>query len=252
MNLAKRMLVLTAVVAATFSAVFLLPETHPMRESRLARHLPELSGDWRGRDVPISERELKVLANDTGFERKSYVQRYDSTSLPVEVSIVFSGKDLNNSIHRPETCLKTQGWEFVRLGYLTLPNGLPVREMLCRRPMKGAEGARITTPQGDQAYDWQLLYYTFIGHSSITPGHYGRTFADIRDRVVGGYDQTWAYATFSATVTGKYKEQGLGSGWLTSLDEAQTGKYLADFIADLMPKVLAPPPGSSPQVTQSP
>ncbi len=246
MNFPKRLLVLASLMAVGFSTVFLLPKVHPMRDSRLGRNLPAKLGEWEGRDVVVGEKELKVLAQDTGFERKSYSQRYDSTALPVEVSIVFSGKDLNNSIHRPETCLKTQGWDFVRLRYLNLPgSGLPVKEMLCKRVRLNEEGKPVAGRDGKPFEDWQLLYYTFIGHSTITPGHYKRTFADIRDRVAGGYDQTWAYATFSAQITGKYEEQGVYLRGMTPMDIDQTGKYLDDFIGTLMPKVLAPPPGES-------
>lgn len=250
MSLAKKILVLTGVLAVGLSTVFFLPETPPMRDTRLARHLPETFGEWRGYDVQVGERELAILAKDTGFERKSYKQRYDSSAQPVEVSVVFSGKDLNNSIHRPETCLKTQGWEFVRLRYITLPdaaNGapLPVKEMLCKRMRLNEDGEPMMSPNGTPSEDWQLLYYTFIGHTTITPGHYSRTFADIRDRVLGGYDQTWAYATFSTPIMGKYSEQGFTLGGTRPLNEEETGQYLADFIGNLTPKVLSDSTGSS-------
>jgi hypothetical protein len=256
MNLTKRILVLALVTATAFSSVFLLPEVAPMRESRLARHLPKSIGSWTGKDVIIGERELQVLANDTGFERKSFIRPDDAATRQspdansVEVSIVFSGKDLNNSIHRPETCLMTQGWEFVRLRYLNLPGvgsdrGIPVKEMLCRRLRLGNDGKPVMSPLGKPIEDWQLLYYTFIGHTDITPGHYSRTFRDIRDRVVGGYDQTWAYATFSTLVTGKYAEQGFELGLTPARDIDQTGHYLAGFMGELLPKVLAPEPGQN-------
>jgi hypothetical protein len=245
MTLAKRMLVLGAVCAVGFSTIFLLPDAPQMRDSRLAHHLPRTFGDWRGENVEVSKRERDVLAADTRFERKSYHNQYDSTALPIEVSIVFSGKDLNNSIHRPETCLKTQGWDFVRLRYLNLPvegleAGLPVKEMLCRRVRLDEEGQPVAGKDGKPFEDWQLLYYTFIGHNTITPGHYARTFADIRDRVIGGFDQSWAYATFATPVSGKYADQGAPIGYALPMDEAQTGRYLGDFIGSLIPKMVAP------------
>lgn len=245
MNLTKRLLILAALCTATFSTVFLLPDTPPIRASRLASHLPERFGDWRGENIPISDRELEILARDTRFERKSFHNPYDSTSIPVEVSIVFSGKDLNNSIHRPETCMRTQGWEFVRMRYLTVAgvggsSGMPVKEMLCKRIRLGKDGQPIAGKDGKPLEDWQLLYYTFIGHRTITPGHYARTFADIRDRVIGGYDQTWAYATFSSPIPGKYIEQGLSIGFLDPMDTDETGAYLGEFIRSLMPTVLNP------------
>lgn len=253
MNLAKRLGILTALVTAGFSTVFLLPKVPPMKESRLSRQLPAKFGEWDGRDLPVSKKELAILARDTGFERKSYSQRYDSTMPPVDVSIVFSGKDLNNSIHRPEICLRAQGWEFVRLRYLNLPGkaggeGTAVKEMLCKRPRQTKTGEPELLPNGKLLEDWQLVYYTFIGHRKITPGHYDRTVTDIRDRVIGGYDQTWAYATFSTLVTGKYREQGVSTGLITPMTEEETAKYLTEFINTLKPIVVAPPPGSAKEV----
>jgi hypothetical protein len=252
--LAKRMLTLALVTATAFSAVFLLPKTPPMRDSRLARHLPAEFSSWTGKGVMVSERELKVLANDTGFERKSYSKSPADLAGSVEVSIVFSGKDLNNSIHRPETCLRTQGWTFERMRFLTVPDlldgrGLPVKEILCRKKRIDQDGKPILNPKGEPIEDWQLLYYTFIGHTEITPGHYSRTFRDIRDRVLGGYDQTWAYATFSTIVSAKYADQGFNLGATPARDIDQTGEYLASFMRELLPRVIAPPPGEKPATT---
>jgi hypothetical protein len=39
----------------------------------------------------------------------------------VLVSIVLSGHDLDNSIHRPERCLPAQGWTIVDSTSLSLP-----------------------------------------------------------------------------------------------------------------------------------
>ena len=81
-----------------------------MRKSRLARHLPVEAGDWRGEEIEVTGRELEVLARDTEFERFRYVNAGDSSLPPLQASVVFSGKDMNTSIHRPEVCLRTQGW----------------------------------------------------------------------------------------------------------------------------------------------
>lgn len=256
MNPVKRIGLLAGILTAGFSTIFLLPKTPPIKDTRLAAHLPEKFGEWGGKDVAIGDKELTVLAGDTRFERKSYSQRYNSTAPPVEVSIVFSGKDLNNSIHRPETCLTAAGWRFVRLRYHTVPGsggrpGLPVKEMLCKKPRHDEKGQPVMLPDGKQLEDWMLLYYTFIGHNEITPGHYSRTFIDIRDRVIGGYDQTWAYATFSTKVTGKYVDQGASIGYMTPMSIDQTGDYLAEFINSLTPAVLAPPPKSSNDVAST-
>jgi hypothetical protein len=42
-----------------------------------------------------------------------------------------------------------------------------------------------------------LTYYFFVGHDRITNDHLGRTFIDIKDRLVRGMDQRWAYTSVS-------------------------------------------------------
>lgn len=241
-------LMLLVTVLLGFGSVFLLPEAPPIRESRLARHLPEQVGDWTGTPVVVSGRELDVLAKDTEFERKSYRDTWREDVPGVEVSVVFSGKDMSNSIHRPEVCLRTQGWNFVRERTVMLKDvlaeggDLPVREIVCSRLRRDPEsGQHVVLPNGKMLEDRQLFYYTFIGSRSITSGHYSRTFADIRDRLVGGYDQRWAYVTFATVVTGSYADQGLNLGGTRAMNVDESGQFLADFMAELLPRVVAAP-----------
>jgi hypothetical protein len=244
----KRLLALCAILAAGFGTTFLLPEVSPMRPSRLKSQMPETLGDWDSRKIPITGRELDVLADDTSFERRIYSSFSDLSVPQIEASIVFSGKDMSTSIHRPEVCLRTQGWNFVRERFVTLPqmtaDGQPmtVREIICSKNRRDPEaGTPVVLPNGKFLVDWQILYYTFIGATDATASHYGRTFIDIRDRVLGGFDQQWAYATFSSVIPGRYADQGVDIGTFDPLDENQTGKHLETFMRQLMPTVLQPP-----------
>ena len=80
---------LVVVTVATFSLVFLIPESPPIKPSRLALQLPKVFNDWSGSSVAISQRELEILADDTSFERINYVNDFDSRVPGVMVSIVF-------------------------------------------------------------------------------------------------------------------------------------------------------------------
>ena len=42
-----------------------------------------------------------------------------------------------------------------------------------------------------------LTYYFFVGHDQITNEHVTRTLIDMKDRLVKGMDQRWAYVSFS-------------------------------------------------------
>ena len=244
-SLTLRLWSLAAVVGIGFTSVFLLPKTGAMHLSKMKSEMPAELDDWEGQSVPVSERELSVLAADTIFERRIYTKPYDRTRPHVEASLVFSGKDMNSSIHRPEVCLRTQGWNFVHERYVDLPNILPggnhltVREIVCKKTRRDPEtGDPVTLPSGEILEDWQMLYYTFVGSTSTTASHYGRVLIDIKDRVVGGFDQQWAYATFSTVIPGKYAEQKVDIGGMDPLDVEDTGKYIADFMRELMPFII--------------
>ena len=225
-----------------------------MKASRLARDLPESFGDWIGIPVEPGTREKEILAKDTEFERMQY-SHVDGIRPPIEVSVVFSGKNLSQSIHRPEVCLRAQGWEFVSESYFSwddvLTNGerLPVKEIICRlvRMQKSENGELepVLLENGEKAYVWRAFYYTFLGHTKIVSGHYQRTGEDIKDRLIRGYDQRWAYVTVSSYITKKFAEQGVQTGRLAILDEGGTKKHVAEFLRELLPLVVAAPGGGS-------
>lgn len=252
-SLNRRILVLAGFLAVTFATVFLIPSAPELRASRLMMELPAQIGPWESREIQVSENELRILAEDTHFERRVYQRAFDSSHPSVEASIVFSGEDMNNSIHRPEVCMRTQGWNFVSESYVTWPkfladgSDLNLREVLSSKTRRNPEtGEPVRLPNGELMQDWQLLYYTFIGARTITPDHYERTFADTRDRVLGGYDQRWAYATFSTMVPAKYAEQGIDLGVLEPLDRKQTTEYLAEFMGTLLNRCLLPADATAP------
>lgn len=249
---APRLYLLGAILLAGFCATLLLPDVTPMRASMMRVEMPPKLGEWESTKIPISERELSVLADDTVFERRVFELTTSSDIPTVEASVVFSGKDMNNSIHRPEVCLRTQGWNFVRERYVELPKMLPdgssltVREIVCSKTRRDPEtGEPVQLPNGKFLTDWQILYYTFIGATNVTASHYGRVFIDIRDRVLNGFDQQWAYATFSSLIPGKYHDQGVNIGALEPLDIDGTGRHLETFMRQLLPDMLTPPDQTS-------
>ncbi len=226
-----------------------LPKAPPMKPSRLAKSLPLVVGDWEGNPKEVGEAEKKVLAGDTEFERMEY-QHWRGDVPPIEASIVFSGKDMSASIHRPQVCLRAQGWEFMMEGNRVfkevLPGGkdLPVREMVCRMPDMQKEGEKWVPrlrEDGSILYHWRVFFYTYFGHEVIVSGQYERTFQDMEDRLLRGFDQRWAYATFSMMVTEEYVKQGMSMGGYQSMNLAESRKQVGLFLRKLLPMVVAEP-----------
>jgi hypothetical protein len=232
----KRLYILAVFLAVGFSMIWVLPKSESMKPSRLARNLPMQFGSMRGKQVSVTGKELDILAKDTEFERAQYTNAAQPAQPAVEVSVVFSGKDLNNSIHRPERCLRSQGWNFVKERKVVvkgaMPDGsdMPFREIVCVKPVKLENGQEIKT--------MRVQYYSFFGHTVITEDHYGRTLQDMKDRLFKGYDQQWAYATFSMPVTQIYADQGLTRPGQKTYTLEETEKILAEFIRELAPLVM--------------
>jgi hypothetical protein len=82
-----------------------------------------------------------------------------------------------------------------------------------------------------------LNYYWFAGHSNVTPSHFERTWIDIRDRLLKGRNQQWAYVTVMATITKDYEVFGR--------TEKQTDELIQNFIRELAPQLQKNPVISS-------
>src|SRR5207237_2667166 len=136
--------------------------------------------------------------------------------------------DMTTSIHRPERCLPAQGWSLVNTSQrtITLANSavLKTTRLSNVREMTAKDKQRFLLPN--------LTYYWFVGYNQTTPSHLTRTMFDLRDRIMCGYNQRWAYVTVAATVT-----QGIARPERT---EAETGEMIEIFIREFVPRLNDP------------
>src|SRR5438270_2796735 len=116
----KRLVTLQAILLLGLGSIFLLPKKIEIQPAAIATSLPAFVGDWFGTDQAISQREKDVLGPDTQILRKLYTSARGDH---IFVTIVFSGPDMANSIHRPERCLPTQGWTVVDTTVTKVPIG---------------------------------------------------------------------------------------------------------------------------------
>ena len=92
---------------------------------------------------------------------------------------------------------------------------------------------QLTTPKGKLVPIYSLNYYWFVGFHHLTASHLERTFIDIRDPILNGYNQRWAYVTVTATIT-----EGLVP---FGRSEAQTDMMIQGFIGQLSSQINRPP-----------
>ncbi|MEP6820918.1 MAG: exosortase C-terminal domain/associated protein EpsI [Chthoniobacterales bacterium] len=222
----SRLVVLQTLLVLGLSAVFFLPKVANSTPQGIGLSLPSYIGKWYGEDQAISKLELEILAKDTEFSRKLYT---DGLGNQIFVSIVLSGHDLDNSIHRPERCLPAQGWSIADSRVVAIPG-------TGSRPLEATRLhnlRKVVTKDGKTVTIYNLTYYWFVGWNITTPSHLTRTYMDIRDRVLYGYNQRWAYITIASTITENLQKFGK--------DEKETDAMLQEFIGQLLPKISAPP-----------
>lgn len=197
----KRLGLLAGIVALALGIVTLLPKSAAqpvgLRLTDGKPMLPERVMSWEGRDQPITEKEITVLGPGTQFARKLYLKRAVKP-YRIWATIVLSGRDISNSIHRPERCLDAQGWEVRESEELEIAaaekRGLfPVRRLHNFKTDRNNDG---TAKAEIEAY----TYYWFVGEHAVTASHWGRYLTDNRDRIFRGVDQRWAFLTITAEI----------------------------------------------------
>lgn len=216
-----RLIVLQIVLLAGLATAMLLPRMGAYDPAGIRLELPSRLGMWESEPVAISDREKEILAKDTEFARRVYRNAFGDEIL---VSIVLSGHDMVSSIHRPELCLRAQGWQLGPASEDALKDSagkplLDVTRMHNFRHAKTEEGTQLTINQ--------LNYYWFVGYGNQTPSHLERSLLDMRDRILRGYNQRWAYITVSSNVTENLQRFGRS--------EKDTVRMLDEFILQLLP-----------------
>ncbi|MEP4077609.1 hypothetical protein [Haloferula sp.] len=212
----KRAIILTLVLGLTMSAIYMLPAFRNV-DSALDTKIPKILGSATTYDYSPSDKELAILAKDTDFSKAACIvprsgERTtilgDSPRDRLDLSIVLSGHDLANSIHRPERCLEAQGHRIQgsTKSELTLSNGQTLPLTFLTTKLSGEFG-----PEGEKEFITldNLNCYFFVGRNNLTNSHTERTLIDIKDRVIKGEAQRWAFVTISMRFVDQ-EERALG------------------------------------------
>jgi len=204
----KHYLTLPLVLAVLLGSIYVLPSRGKVAQSAVRMNLPEFLDAWQGIKRTESQRERDTLEKGTEFSKADYFRSVPGKHLAdgspdfdrVSVMIVLSGYDINNSIHRPERCLPAQGHFGLRGSdaSIILSGG---RQMKVRR-LASQIAVQSAPDSADRRVLDSLSYYFFVGHDAVTNDHLTRTVIDMKDRILLGRDQRWAYITVS-TMFGK-------------------------------------------------
>ena len=136
--------------------------------------LVEIDG-YTSEPVEVSEAEHHTLPADTQFDKRCYT---DADGNRFQVSAVIGGKS-KSSIHRPELCLPTQGFQMMS------PHAAE---------SGGVEWHLVTLARG--AVPACGFAYTFFNQDGYrTSSHLKRIFRDVWDRSIRGRIDRWVMVT---------------------------------------------------------
>lgn len=138
--------------------------------------LGEISG-YRCEVQPVHEAELTVLPADTRVEHMRYTAENGEI---YNVSMVVGGRE-KSSIHRPEMCLPSQGFQMKNPRELTVA---------------GRPWHRLELDKGRNSNSFA---YTFFSHDGFrTSSHVARIFRDVWDRSILNRIDRWTMITVLA------------------------------------------------------
>lgn len=142
--------------------------------------LGEVPG-YSSQALPPSEAETAILPGDTGIDKRLYSAADGSW---FQVSLVIGGRS-KSSIHRPELCLPTQGFQ------MRTPRNLVA---------DGVEWHYVTIEKGGSR---PLGFaYTFFNQDGFhTSSHVKRIVRDILDRSLRSRIDRWAMVTVTASTS---------------------------------------------------
>jgi len=198
-----RFWLLPVILFGALSAIYFLPKAGDVAASAVNMELSGSLSNWILRNIPASEVEIKVLGADTQFS-KAVCQSPRPGEFTIDglrildelhLSVVLSGYDLNSSIHRPERCMPAQGHNIISSNDVTVKvaNG---REFKAKR-LVSVQRVATQRSERDTVELNCLTYYFFVGYDQVTNDHLDRTFIDMKDRLLRGMDQRWAYVSAS-------------------------------------------------------
>jgi len=211
-----------ALLALTAAACFVFQPAASVSEAGVVMKWPDKVFDLTGRDEPVSEAEKKILPPDTEFAKKTYT---NSAGDFLSAQIVLSGVE-HRSIHRPEICLRGQGWN-VRSGQVVrvpLKSGrnLDVMVLDITRPARLSNGKAVELPA--------LYAYFFVSKDAETPRHFDRIAITNLDLLLHNKAHRWAYVIAMAQVL-----KGLAPN---GRDREQTLQMIEDFLRETAPQFL--------------
>jgi uncharacterized protein YbdZ (MbtH family) len=150
--------------------------------------------------IPVAPGAKMGLPADTDYIARTYRAKAAPPRPGDQINfmVVISSRD-KRSIHRPESCLPSQGWTMVtqqtrEIECKRVPGGkLSVRSLLMEKPGRDARGNLVQ-------YQLAVFYWYAALPKRLTSSEYVRLATMFYDRLVRGSNYRWSYVLISKLV----------------------------------------------------
>ncbi len=229
----KQLIIVVAILAVGIIVTALTSDVSRVSEPgiRLVNDhpsLPEIAGDWKGGEqTGLTEDERRVLPSDTEGARRVY---QDGSGHMVYCSVVLAGRDVT-SIHRPELCLKGQGWKFegTDTEKIQIPAAAGGEIYVSRMNASSI----LPTSDGGMAQANAVFVYWFAGKDRMTPHHWQRILWTMEDRIFHNRNHRWAYFLISVMASPEKAAHDTKGADDDSMQLAR--RFIQDFYPQLAP-----------------
>ena len=143
---------------------------------------------------PVTKEEKKWLPVDTGILKMLYVpiaskvsNESEATEAGISASLILSGTD-RRSLHRPEVCLRAQGWRIAGKEVVDVSVGdetISVTDFTVVRKLNEKDGI-IRNIRAHYFYWW-------IGAERSTPSDFERILFTVLDNMFKNINNRWGY-----------------------------------------------------------
>ncbi|MDP0490133.1 MAG: exosortase-associated EpsI family protein [Verrucomicrobiota bacterium JB023] len=227
MNLSARTGIFLGLVLATIVAckVFSNPKTNPV--AGVIVWLPKIFEGSFGEEETMGPEERRWLPTDTTFYKLTYphdaflaeASRVRSLGgeqaearaealigwagrFGISATLIVAGAD-SRSLHRPQVCLKAQGWAIDKREIVTLEtSGGPLQVMDYHLSMvkRGPDQSALRDEDGNPLKFKAHYVYWWVGPEASTPKDEERVWLETWNSILKGRKERWAYPSVMSWV----------------------------------------------------
>ena len=223
-----RCIPVTALVATTVGLCLAFPNAAENSETGMVLNLPGYDGvpgisGHVAIERPITKEEQKWLPADTGILKMLYVPTESTatdlataTEDGISVSLILGGND-RRSLHRPQVCLRAQGWHIAQKEKISIAVGgqeLEVMDYTLLRKINEEDGT-VRRVRAHYLYWW-------IGAGRSTPSDFERIGLTVFDNMFRNVNNRWGYPSVMvyADIEGVNTPEGVASADKKALQRA--------------------------------